>query len=63
MDLLSSTCNNLQIREDLQKGVYIEGLMEEGVKNSEDAIDLLRKGARNRHVGKNIGKSIKARLK
>lgn len=42
MDLLSSTCGNLQIREDLKKGVYIEGLSEEPVKNCEETIDLLR---------------------
>jgi hypothetical protein len=51
MDLLSSTCNNLLVREDLKKGVYIEGLTEENTKNSDETVDLLRKGARNRHVG------------
>ena len=39
------------MREDLKKGVYIEGLSEEGVHSSEETIDMLRKGARNRHVG------------
>ena len=39
------------VREDLKKGVYIEGLTEESVKSSEETIELLRKGARNRHVG------------
>jgi len=42
---------NLQIREDLKKGVYVEGLKEEMVENSEETIELLRKGAINRHVG------------
>jgi len=41
----------LQIREDLKKGVYVEGLKEETVTNSAEIIELLRKGARNRHVG------------
>lgn len=31
--------------------MYIEGLIEEGVQNSDESIELLRKGARNRHVG------------
>lgn len=35
----------------MKKGVYIEGLIEEGVQNSDESIELLRKGARNRHVG------------
>jgi hypothetical protein len=35
----------------LKKGVYIEGLTEEDAANSEETIDLLRKGSRNRHVG------------
>jgi hypothetical protein len=39
------------VREDLKKGVYVEGLKEESVTNSEETIELLRKGARNRHVG------------
>lgn len=39
------------MREDLKKGVYIEGLNEEIVKSSEETIELLRKGARNRHIG------------
>ncbi len=39
------------MREDLKRGVYVEGLSEEVAKNGENAIDFLRKGARNRHVG------------
>jgi hypothetical protein len=39
------------VREDLKKGVYVEGLTEEGATNSEETIELLRKGTRNRHVG------------
>lgn len=50
-DQLSSTQSNLMVREDLKKGVYIEGLTEEVTKNSEDTIQLLLRGMRNRHVG------------
>ena len=42
---------NLQLREDLKKGVYVEGLKEETAISSEETIELLRRGARNRHVG------------
>ena len=41
----------LQVREDLKKGVYVEGLKEELVDSSYETIELLRKGALNRHVG------------
>jgi kinesin family protein 15 len=39
------------VREDLKRGVFIEGIMEETISCSEEAIDILKKGARNRHVG------------
>lgn len=48
---MSHTNTNLVVREDLKKGVYIEGLLEEPVNNSEETIEMLRKGMRNRHVG------------
>ncbi len=51
MDLLNPTAGNLQVREDLKIGVYIEGISEEITTCSEDAIGLLQKGAINRHVG------------
>jgi len=51
MDLLEPVSASLQVREDLKKGVYVEGLKEEIVENSEETIELLRKGAINRHVG------------
>jgi len=35
----------------LKKGVYVEGLKEELVDSSYETIELLRKGALNRHVG------------
>jgi hypothetical protein len=48
---LNPTAGNLNIREDLKKGVYVDGLAEEIVTTSDGAIELLRRGARNRHVG------------
>ncbi|EAR95984.2 kinesin motor catalytic domain protein (macronuclear) [Tetrahymena thermophila SB210] len=41
----------LSVREDLKKGVYVENLCEEVANSSEDAINLLIKGASARHVG------------
>ena len=43
--------SNLMVREDLKKGVYIEGLTEEIAKSSDETIQLLLRGMRNRHVG------------
>jgi len=40
------------IREDIKKGVFIEGLQEEVVTSSDDAIKLLSRGFRNRHIAK-----------
>ncbi|KRX05883.1 P-loop containing nucleoside triphosphate hydrolase [Pseudocohnilembus persalinus] len=51
MDLLSPTGAILQVREDIKTGVYIVGLQEESIESAQDAINLLNKGARNRHVG------------
>ena len=52
MDLLSNDgVTGLQIREDLKKGVYVENLTEEIGSTSTEAINLLLKGAKNRHVG------------
>lgn len=41
----------LSVREDLKKGVYVENLCEEASNSSEEAIDLLIRGASSRHVG------------
>lgn len=51
MDLLNPTSGNLQVREDFKKGIFVDNLTEEVVSNSESAVNLLIKGARNRHVG------------
>ena len=41
----------MNVREDLEKGVYIEGLKEELILSYKDMINLIVKGAKNRHVG------------
>lgn len=51
MDLLEPTSQNMHIREDIKKGVYVDGLVEESVSNASDMIHLIQRGARNRHVG------------
>lgn len=40
--------SSLRIREDIKKGVYVEGLTEEVVTSSEEAYAVLKKGAKNR---------------
>lgn len=40
-DLLEPSLTNLQMREDLNKGVYVEGLLEVEVQNVQDVLHLL----------------------
>ncbi|OMJ83424.1 hypothetical protein SteCoe_15645 [Stentor coeruleus] len=49
-DLLDQNPRNLQLREDMKKGVYVEGLLEETVRNAMETYELLDIGTRNRHV-------------
>ena len=51
MDLLEPSSINLGVREDIKKGVYVEGLREEAVNSYKDMNQLILKGAKNRHVG------------
>ena len=51
MDLLEPSSINLHVREDIKKGVYVEGLQEEVVSSYRDMIQLIQKGGKNRHVG------------
>ena len=51
MDLLDPGSQNLLVREDIKKGVYVEALNEESVTGVKDMIGLITRGARNRHVG------------
>jgi hypothetical protein len=49
-DLLEPSSANLQMREDANKGVYVEGLLEVEVQNVQDVLHLLLLGATNRKV-------------
>ena len=51
MDLLEPSQINLQVREDINKGVYVESLHEEVVSSQADMLALIERGAGNRHVG------------
>ncbi|KAL1298878.1 hypothetical protein HN51_043160 [Arachis hypogaea] len=50
LDLLDPSSNNLQIREDIKKGVYVENIKEVEVTNARDVIQQLIQGAANRKV-------------
>lgn len=41
MDLLDPNSINLHIREDIKKGVYVEGLEEQVVQSASDMINLI----------------------
>ncbi|XP_033148275.1 kinesin-like protein KIN-12C isoform X1 [Brassica rapa] len=49
-DLLEPSSTNLQIREDLGKGVYVENLVELNVRTVNDVLKLLLQGAANRKI-------------
>ncbi|KAF3456467.1 hypothetical protein FNV43_RR01117 [Rhamnella rubrinervis] len=49
-DLLEPSSTNLQLREDLKKGVYVENLTEYNVGNVSDVVKLLLQGAANRKM-------------
>lgn len=51
-DLLRSDRNNLQIREDAKKGVYVEGISEWAVVKPEKIMELIKMGARSRATAK-----------
>ncbi|KAK4373858.1 hypothetical protein RND71_004535 [Anisodus tanguticus] len=50
-DLLDPSQRNLQIREDVRTGVYVENLTEECVSSMKDVTKLLMKGVSNRRTG------------
>jgi len=51
IDLLDPQAENLHIREDIKKGVYVEGLIEETADSANDLMEVLKRGAVNRHIG------------
>ena len=50
-DLLDPNPQNLQLREDMRHGVYVDGLIEETVTNVNETYNILKTGTQNRHVG------------
>lgn len=50
-DLLDPNPQNLQLREDIKHGVYVDGLIEETVSNVNETYNILKIGTQNRHVG------------
>ncbi|KAJ4829159.1 hypothetical protein Tsubulata_032718 [Turnera subulata] len=50
LDLLDPSSTNLQIREDVKKGVYVENIKEIEVSSARDVIQQLVQGAANRKV-------------
>ncbi|KAJ3673243.1 hypothetical protein LUZ60_006617 [Juncus effusus] len=50
LDLLDPNSTNLQIREDLKKGVHVENLKEHEVSSAKEAMQQLIEGAANRKV-------------
>jgi kinesin family protein 15 len=51
VDLLDQSPKKLIVREDVKKGVFVDGLWEEPVENVLMAVGLLNQGIRNRHIG------------
>lgn len=50
-DLIDPSRNNLNIREDKVKGIYIEDLTEHYVSNEDEVLELMRVGSDNRAIG------------
>lgn len=51
LDLLDPQKYNLLLREDIKKGVYVEGLTEETINSTTEMYELIKRGTLNRHVG------------
>lgn len=49
-DLLDPNPQNLLLREDMKKGAYVDGIIEEQVTNLMETYQILKIGSRNRHV-------------
>lgn len=50
-DLLGEGRTSCSVREDIRKGVYIDGCVEHNVGNAEETLAVFLKGTTNRHVG------------
>jgi len=60
-DLLDPQKDNLGIREDINRGVYVEGLQEELVFCYSDMITVINRGSKNRHVGATLMNRVSSR--
>ncbi|KAJ1972025.1 Kinesin-like protein kif15, partial [Dimargaris cristalligena] len=49
-DLLDPACSMRSIREDINRGIFVDGITEETITNPTDAYRLFERGATNRHV-------------
>lgn len=49
-DLLDPSTPALRLREDIQKGVYVEGATEKSVTCAKDMVEIVKKGTNNRHI-------------
>ncbi|KAF9434297.1 Kinesin-like protein kif15, partial [Entomortierella beljakovae] len=49
-DLLDNCTTARATREDIKRGVYVDGVTEESIHNPEDAYKLFEQGASNRHI-------------
>ncbi|KAI1318998.1 Kinesin-like protein kif15 [Mortierella claussenii] len=49
-DLLDNSTTARATREDIKRGVYVDGVTEESIHNPEDAYRLFEQGAANRHI-------------
>jgi kinesin family member 15 len=54
MDLLNPASHSLYIREDINKGVYVQGLIEEVNNSAHDMLKILKIGATRRHTGSTL---------
>ncbi len=50
-DLLDPSKNNLNVREDKQRGIYVDGLTEKSIGNEVEVYTLMKEGNNNRAVG------------
>ena len=51
-DLLRKEKNNLQIREEARRGVYVDGMSEWAIVKPQEIIDLMKMGAKNRSTAR-----------
>ena len=49
-DLLDPSSQFLKLREDILKGVYVEGATEKTVSSAKDIMEIIKKGTWNRHI-------------